>query len=52
MDDAHDADADVAATRDIVRVLTARMRNVNGASNAVGALGIERKNKQRNHFKI
>lgn len=52
MDDAHDADADVAATRDIVRVLTARMRNADGASNAVGALAVERKDKTRNHFKI
>lgn len=52
MDDAHDADADVTATRDIVRVLTARMRNSNGESNAVGALTIERKDKLRNHFKI
>ena len=52
MDDAHDADADVVATRDIVRVLTARMRNADGASNAVGALSTERKDKLRNHFKI
>lgn len=52
MDDAHDADADVVATRDIVRVLTARMRNVDGASNAIGALSAERKDKLRNHFKI
>ena len=52
MDDAHDADADVVATRDIVRVLTARMRNADGASNAVGALSAERKDILRNHFKI
>lgn len=52
MDDAHDADADVVATRDIVRVLTARMRNADGASNAVGALSVEHKDKLRNHFKI
>lgn len=52
MDDAHDADADVVATRDIVRVLAARMRNADGASNAVGALTAERKDKLRNHFKI
>lgn len=52
MDDAHDADADVVATRDIVRVLTARMRNADGASNAIGALSAERKDKLRNHFKI
>lgn len=52
MDDAHDADADVAATRDIVRVLTARMRNSDGSSNAVGALSAEQKDKMRVHFKI
>lgn len=52
MDDAHDADADVTATRDIVRVLTARMRNADGISNAVGALSAEHKDKLRNHFKI
>lgn len=52
MDDAHDADADVVATRDIVRVLTARMRNAEGASNAVGALSASNKDKLRNHFKI
>lgn len=52
MDDAHDADADVVATRDIVRKLTARMRNSDGGSNAVGALTAEHKDKLRNHFKI
>lgn len=50
--DAHDADADVTATREIMRVLTARMRNSDGGSNAVGALTTNSKRKTRNHFKI
>lgn len=52
LDDAHDADADVTATREIVRVLTARMRNEDSGSNAVGSLAIEKKDKLRDHFKI
>lgn len=52
MDDAHDADADVVATQEIVRVLTARMRNNSGESNVVGSLAISHKDKLRNHFKI
>lgn len=50
MDDAHDADADVTATREIVRVLTGRMRNVDG--DTAGTLAIEKRDKMRNHFKI
>lgn len=49
LDDAHDADADVTATREIVRALTARMREEGGA---VGSLAVEKKDKLRNHFKI
>lgn len=52
LDDAHDADADVTATREIVRVLTARMRNSDDNSNAVGALAVEKRDKLRDHFKI
>lgn len=52
LDDAHDADADVTATREIVRVLTARMRNTDGGSNAIGALAPEKREKLRDHFKI
>lgn len=52
LDDAHDADADVTATREIVRVLTARMRNHDGSDNAVGSLAVEKREKLRNHFKI
>lgn len=50
--DAHDADADVVATQGIVRVLTARMRNADGASGAVGALAESKQEKTREHFKI
>lgn len=52
LDDAHDADADVTATREIVRVLTQRMREQGGGGNAVGSLALERKEKLRDHFKI
>lgn len=52
LDDAHDADADVTATREIVRVLTARMRNADGGSKAIGGLSTEKREKMRDHFKI
>ena len=52
MDDAHDADADVTATREIVRVATARMRENSGNSNEVGGLVVEKQSKLRDHFKI
>ena len=53
LDDAHDADADTEATREVVKVLTARMRNEetdsdNGASSMVST----KKQKTREHFKI
>ena len=50
LDDAHDADADVTATREILRLLTAKMRN-NEASDDSGLVEVKRK-KTRNHFKI
>lgn len=53
LDDAHDADADVTATREIVRVLTARMREQSvGGGTAVGSLATEKREKLRDHFKI
>lgn len=53
LDDAHDADADVTATREIVRVLTARMReNASSGSNVIGSLSTEKREKLRDHFKI
>lgn len=52
LDDAHDADADVTATREIVRVLTQRMRSQTDGDTSVGSLAMERKEKLRDHFKI
>lgn len=53
LDDAHDADSDTTATREIVRVLTARMRDKSSdGSNAIGGLSAEKKEKLRDHFKI
>lgn len=52
LDDAHDADADVTATREIVRTLTARMRESEGNVNAIGSLAAEKREKLRDHFKI
>lgn len=46
LDDAHDADADVEATREILRILSQRMRNKDGQAG-----GIE-KVKTRKHFKF
>ena len=51
LDDAHDADADVTATRDIIRALAARMRR-QGGSEGVGSLSEEKKEKLRDYFKI
>ncbi|WP_255491146.1 exonuclease domain-containing protein, partial [Dysgonomonas sp. 520] len=48
LDDAHDADADVTATLNIVRVCSGRMRNCEGG----GDNGIMKREKTRNHFKI
>lgn len=47
LDDAHDAAADVAATLDIVRICSARMRNNEGVLSEVS-----RQEKTRDHFKI
>ena len=52
LDDAHDADADVTATREVVRILTARMRDSDDNSNAIGSLMTEKREKLRDHFKI
>lgn len=48
IDDAHDADADVTATLDLVRVCTGRLRHSENSRQAI----IREKNKTRNHFKI
>lgn len=52
LDDAHDADADVTATREILRVATSRMRNQSEGDNSIGSLAAERREKLRDHFKI
>lgn len=48
LDDAHDADADVTACLNVVRVYSNRMRN---ETMAIGGI-IEKKVKTRKHFKI
>lgn len=52
LDDAHDADADVTATREILRVVTSRMRKQGDEGNAIGSLAAEKREKLRDHFKI
>lgn len=51
LDDAHDADADVSATTNVVAVLTQRMRNIN-SSDEMETLAISKTEKTRKHFKI
>ncbi|TGX80520.1 3'-5' exonuclease [Palleniella muris] len=52
LDDAHDADADTEATREVVRILTARMRNEDADTDGAGSLVKTKKIKTREHFKI
>lgn len=47
LDDAHDADADVGAALDIVRICANRLRN-----NDAGSTGMSKQVKTRDHFKI
>ena len=51
LDDAHDADADVSATTNVVAVLTQRMRSVGGTVEG-GELSMTKTEKSRKHFKI
>lgn len=51
LDDAHDADADVAATANVLSTLTQRMRSIGGVV-AGNALQINKAEKSRKHFKI
>lgn len=51
LDDAHDADADVSATTNVVSVLTQRMRSVGGIMTGE-ALVMSKADKSRKHFKI
>lgn len=50
LDDAHDADADVAATANVVAVLTQRMRNSDGGAGS--EVMMNKAEKSRKHFKI
>ena len=50
LDDAHDADADVSATTNVVAVVTQRMRSIGGE--IVNPLAISKTEKSRKHFKI
>lgn len=50
LDDAHDADADVSATTNVVAVLTQRMRNTDGDEG--NNLQMAKTEKSRKHFKI
>lgn len=51
LNDAHDADADVAATRNVAGVLTQRMRSVGGMIEG-NQLAMAKTEKSRKHFKI
>lgn len=51
LDDAHDADADVSATTNVVAVLTQRMRSIGGEIEG-GELSMAKAEKSRKHFKI
>ncbi len=51
LDNAHDADADVTATQEVLRRLTVRMRNEN-ADGLDGSTVVTHKEKTREHFKI
>lgn len=51
LDDAHDADADVTATTNVVAVLTQRMRSIGGEYEG-DDLAISKTEKSRKHFKI
>ena len=50
LDDAHDADADVAATANVAAVLTKRMRNASGSAN--DGIVMNNAEKTRKHFKF
>ena len=53
LDDAHDADADVVATREILRTLTARMRlEGTDQGSSIPSMVDNKKEKTREHFKI
>lgn len=49
MDDAHDADADVTATQDVIQVFVSKLRNNQGGATVTSS---QKKEKMRDHFKI
>jgi DNA polymerase III epsilon subunit-like protein len=51
LDDAHDADADVTATQEVMHVLGLRMRNTDGGNDSAKYIPAK-KEKERDHFKI
>jgi DNA polymerase III epsilon subunit-like protein len=51
LDDAHDADADVTATKEVLRLLTVRSRNED-VEDGDGSTVVTKKEKTREHFKI
>lgn len=51
LDDAHDADADVTATKEVLRLFTVRSRNEE-VEDAEGSTVVTKKEKTREHFKI
>lgn len=51
LDDAHDADADVSATTNVVGVLTQRMRSIGGIVEG-SEIALTKTEKSRKHFKI
>lgn len=52
LDDAHDADADVTATANVVAALTQRMRSVGGTLGENSGVQMNKAEKSRKHFKI
>lgn len=52
IDDAHDADSDVTATEDIVRLLTAKMRSSDEVDGEGSGMVSNKQEKKRVHFKI
>lgn len=52
LDDAHDADADVTATSNVVAVVTQRMRSIGGVMDGDSEIHLNKTEKSRKHFKI
>ena len=52
IDDAHDADSDVTATEEIVRIFTTRMRSSSSGDEEDSGMVENRREKKREHFRI